>query len=174
MKHIIFFILLLSTFATTVKVSAETNIAILDLDIVINNSIAGKNMIKTLENLHKKKIDNYKKIEEEIKNEETKIVAKKNILSKEEYQKEINILRQKVKNYRTDRKNSTDILTKKRLEASSKLLKLINPILLEYSTANSIDIILRKKTIIIGKSDKDITKQILELVNQKIKKIEIK
>ena len=174
MKYLVLFLFI--TFTTIVgnKLSAETKIiAILDLDRVVNQSTAGKKMISELENLHKKKLEDFKKIEENLKSEETKIVSKKNILSKEEYQKEINILREKVKKYRIQSKNLNDNLTNKRLSASKKLLQLINPILLEFSKSNSIDIILHKKTIILGKSDKDINNKILELVNKKIKKINL-
>jgi outer membrane protein len=174
MKYLVLFLFITFTTIVGTKLSAETKIiAILDLDRVVNQSTAGKKMISELENLHKKKLEDFKKIEENLKSEETKIVSKKNILSKEEYQKEINILREKVKKYRIQSKNLNDNLTNKRLSASKKLLQLINPILLEFSKSNSIDIILHKKTIILGKSDKDITNKILELVNKKIKKINL-
>tara|TARA_B100000242_G_scaffold277929_1_gene235095 strand:- start:35 stop:217 length:183 start_codon:yes stop_codon:yes gene_type:complete len=48
-------------------------------------------------------------------------------------------------------------------------LKLINPIVQEYMSKNSIDIIIHKKNIFMAKSENDITKDILEIVNIKIK-----
>ena len=157
MKFFIVFFFITSFFFSNINVSAQTNIVFLDLDRIVNESLAGKNMISELENLHKKKI----------------IVSKKNLLSKEEYQKEIKLLRGKVKKYRTQRKNSTDSLTQKRLAGNKKLLQLINPILQNFSTTNSIDIIIHKRAIILGKSNKDITKEILDLVNKTIKKINL-
>ena len=173
MKFFIVFFFITSFFFSNINVSAQTNIVFLDLDRIVNESLAGKNMISELENLHKKKIIDFKKTEEKLKNEETKIVSKKNLLSKEEYQKEIKLLRGKVKKYRTQRKNSTDSLTQKRLAGNKKLLQLINPILQNFSTTNSIDIIIHKRAIILGKSNKDITKEILDLVNKTIKKINL-
>ena len=52
---------------------------------------------------------------------------------------------------------------------TSKLLLLINPILEEYSSKNSISILLQKRDIVIGNTNLDITLKILDLVNQKIK-----
>ena len=43
----------------------------------------------------------------------------------------------------------------------------------EYSSKNSISLIIQKKNIVIGKSDLDITSQILELVNAKIKSVKL-
>ena len=43
----------------------------------------------------------------------------------------------------------------------------------EYSAKNSISLIIQKKNIVIGKSDLDITSQILKLVNAKIKSVKL-
>ena len=43
----------------------------------------------------------------------------------------------------------------------------------EYSKKNSIRIIVQKKNIVMGKKEDDITKDILELINQKVKSIKI-
>ena len=56
------------------------------------------------------------------------------------------------------------------INMTKKLLKLINPILEEYSSKNSISILLHKKDIVIGSTKLDITPTILDLVNKKIKK----
>ena len=52
---------------------------------------------------------------------------------------------------------------------SSRFISLINPLIQEYMEKNSIDIVIDKKHIFIAKSDHDITKDILEIVNNKIK-----
>ena len=50
-----------------------------------------------------------------------------------------------------------DSINKKRLDATSELISLIQPILAEYADNNSISIIFQKKNIIIGKTELDIT-----------------
>ena len=52
-------------------------------------------------------------------------------------------------------------------------MKEITPILTEYVTKNNISILLEKKNIVIGKSNLDITKTILVLLDEKIDKINI-
>ena len=52
-------------------------------------------------------------------------------------------------------------------------LKEINKILSEFSEKNKIDLILSSNQIIIGKSNLDVTKDILIIVNKKIKTFEI-
>ena len=53
------------------------------------------------------------------------------------------------------------------------MISKLTPILEEYSKKNSIRIIIQKKNIVMGKSEDDITKDILELINQKVKNIKI-
>ena len=44
----------------------------------------------------------------------------------------------------------------------------INPIMLEYMDTNSIDLLIEKKNIFIGKSNIDITEELLLIINSKI------
>ena len=53
------------------------------------------------------------------------------------------------------------------------ILKTLSPILTEYSKSNNISIIMDKKNIIIGKTELNITKEILILLDEKIKKIKL-
>ena len=54
-----------------------------------------------------------------------------------------------------------------------KIIKSLSPILAEYSKENNISIIMDKKNIIIGKTELNITKKILDLLDNKIKKIKL-
>ena len=53
------------------------------------------------------------------------------------------------------------------------MLDTINPILVDYSKEKSIAMIVQKKNIVIGKSELDITDDIIELVNKKISTIKL-
>ena len=64
-------------------------------------------------------------------------------------------------------------LQNQELKHQQNLIKKLTPILEEYSKKNSIRIIVQKKHIVMGKKEDDITKDILELVNQKVKNIKI-
>ena len=63
---------------------------------------------------------------------------------------------------------------KLKVENTNKLLKLINPILAKYSTNNEISIILQKKDLIIGKTELDITDEIIKVINNEVKEFKIK
>ena len=165
---IIFFI-----FFSKVSISQENKTVYLDLNMIMENSNAGKSINSQLETNHKKNTANFQKLEEELKNEEIKIISQKTVISKEDFEKKIMNLRDKANKYRKERNDSINNLINQRLNATQKMITLIRPILSEYSDNNSISLILRKRNIIIGKTSLDITDDILKIIDKKIEKISL-
>ena len=70
-------------------------------------------------------------------------------------------------------KKNKDNLNKKKIEGTNVILNTLKPILSEYSEKNSISMVLQKQNVIIGKKELDITNDIILILNEKIKKIDI-
>ncbi len=173
MKHFAsIFVVIISTFYITIS-QAENLIVYINMEKIMNESDVGKSITSQLEKIHKSNLKEFKLSEDKLKKEETEIISQKNLLTKEDFSKKVDELRLKVQNYKKDRQNKINSLTEKRISASTKLLSAINPILTKYSEENKISIILHKKNIILGKTDLDITKKIIEITNSKIKKIDL-
>ncbi len=149
---------------------AET-IVYIDMDKIIQKSKAGKSVTDKLNKANEANIKKFKKIEDDLKKEETDLVSKRNVLSKEEFEKKINTLRKKVDEYRLERAKAIDDATKKRISATADFAQKIKPILADYAKENSIDIVIQKKNIIMGKSKLDITDEILVIVDTEISKL---
>ena len=152
---------------------ANELISYVDMDLLMNSSEAGMSITTQLTAIHKKTMTELKKIEEELKKEESDLIKQKNVISNEEFEKKLSILRNKASDYQKQRKKFNDSINKKRLDATSELVSLIQPILAEYANNNSISIIFQKKNIIIGKTELDITEDILKILNANHKKIAI-
>ena len=165
---LIFFI-----FFSKISLSEENKIVYVDVNKIMSNSIAGKSITSQLENNHKKNISKFKNIEEELKKEEAEIISQKNIITKEEFEKKIIDLRDKANKFRKERNDNINNLNNQRLEATSKMITLVRPILSEFSDKNSISLIIDKKNIIIGKTLLDITDDILKIIDEKIGKIQL-
>ena len=155
------------------SLSHEKSVVYIDLNKIMRSSNAGKSITSQLENNHKKNISKFKKIEEELKKEESEIISQKNVLTNEEFEKKIIDLRNKANEFRKERNNNINNLNNQRLEATQKMITLVKPILSDYSEKNSISLIIEKKNIIIGKTLLDITDDILKIVDEKIGKIEL-
>ena len=173
MKCIYKFIFITFFFFNFNLLYADELISYVDMNLLMSSSEAGKSISTQLTAIHKKITTELKKIEEELKKEESGLIKQKNVISNEEFEKKLSLLRNKASDYQKQRKKSNDSINKKRMDATSELVNLIQPILAEYVNNNSISIIFQKKNIVIGKTELDITEDILKILNANHKKIAI-
>ena len=120
-------------------------IVYLNMEKIMKTSKAGKSIIKKINETNEENLKRFKKIEEDLKNDEQDLIAKKNILSEDEFKKKFDLLKKKINDYKVLRQNSIQEITTKRRNASSQFFKKINPILGKYATDNEINFILQKK-----------------------------
>ena len=81
---------------------------------------------------------------------------------------EIDLFNSEVKAYKLEKDKIVKNFKLKKKNKLDNFLKEINPIIQEYMKNKSIDIVLEKNQIFIGNSTKDITMDIIELVNKKL------
>ena len=172
MNNYKFLLYLIIIFSFLISVKAE-KIVYIDMDKIMQISKAGKVAIENINNQKKKDVNKFRKIEEDLKAQEEDLINKKNVLSAEEFNKKIDILKRKINDYRLLRQEAIDSSTKSRLNASADFANKIKPILAEYAGDNNIDMVIQKKNIIMGKSELDITSEILEIVDKKISNLKI-
>jgi outer membrane protein len=143
---------------------SETKVAFVEMNILINQSPAGKSLIEELFKIDEKNKKRFKKIKKELDKEKNDLNSKKNILSKEEYEKNLIELNSRFKNFQTEIKKTAVSLQAKRNAGMQNILKEINLLLTEYSVKNELNFIIDQKNIIIGKSELNITNKILKLL----------
>ena len=140
----------------------------LDIDYVLNNSNLGKSIYLELDDLNKKNFELLNSKEKEIKAKKDSINKKKNIVSDAVLNEEISLFNSEVEAYKLEKDKIVKNFKLKKKEKLDNFLKEINPIIQEYMKDKSIDIIFEKNQIFIGNSSKDITMDIIELVNKKL------
>jgi len=153
--------------------SSQENIYYIDMDFIMNNSLAGKSIAKQLEKKSNSLKSFFEKTEKDFQKEETKLISQKNILEKKDFIEKVNLFKNKVIKYKSKRSESMNKYAVEKNDARKKLLEKLMPILVDYSSDNSISFILPKQSIIIGKSEFDITKNIIEVLDKKIKSIKL-
>ena len=166
-------VLILIFFIISTPLYSSEKIVYLDVEKIMQESIAGKAIIAKIKKKREISISKFKKKEKDIFDKEKKLISQKNVLNDEEFKKNIQDLRSDISNYQKERNKAFNDLKKTRIKASTKLINKLTPILETYSKENSIGIIIQKKHIVMGSKEDDITKEILDLVNQKIKSIKI-
>ena len=146
------------------------NIVYLDIQYIIDNSDLGifyKSKINKLTDNNK---ENLKIKKNEIKLKEEEINNQKNLLSKEEIEKKIVSLNKLVKNYQIEQNKKNKLVIDEKKIYTSKILKLLNPLLTNYVEKNKITLVVDKKNILIGIKSLDITPDILKILNDETKK----
>ena len=155
-------------------VYAEVNIVFVDLNKIMTASKPGSSILKQLNKKNNQLLDNFKKDQKKLKDDEVKLIAQKNIISKEEFQSKIDKLKIEINIYNQNRKNIIKEFNVLKAETTDKFTEMINSIFVEYSSEKSIAMIFDKKNMIIGKSELDITDEIIKIVNTEIKEFKIK
>ena len=166
-KYILY--ILLFFFLTFSKVFSNENIAFLDVNYIVNKSKPAVTIIKEIEKQREKETKNLKKIEDQLKKKNDEIVKSKNLLSEKELKDKISSLRKEAKAFEQTKIKKINEINKKRATELNKFLQLIRPVIAEYMKENSISMIIDKKNLFMAESKGDITKDILDLVNKKIK-----
>jgi len=169
MKYLIKIIII---FFTLSNVSyAADKIAFVDIDFIINDSELGKKLNKNFNENIKKEDGRLKKKEEDLKSQEKKILNQKNVLSEDELNKLLIELRKEITNFKNERISINKKLRDQKIKETNSLLSSLNNILANYAEENSISLIIQKKNIVIGKSELDITKDVLNIFNSEVKSI---
>ena len=170
-----FFLLLFLFFSIiSSSVISEQKIVFVDMDRLVSVSKPGSSIFNQLKDINRKNFDFLKKEEKKFKEKEKKLIAQKNIISDADYKNNFKELKSEVKDYNQNRKQMIEKFNKLKVENTNSLLKLINPILAKFSNENEISIILQKKDLIIGKTELDITDEIIKIINNEIKEFKIK
>jgi Skp family chaperone for outer membrane proteins len=171
-KKIFFILFFLALSISSLK--AQEKVSFIDIDYILASSEAGKSLLNKLKAEEELKINFFKSEDEEFKKKESKILAKKKLISKEEINKELKSLQIEFNEYRKDKIKQIDELKAKRNRNIVNFFKLLNPIIEKYMSDNSIYMLIDKKNVFIANKDYDITNNLIELINNQIKDVEIK
>ena len=170
MKKISFIFIITIFFFFKINLAySNNNTAFIDLDLILNKTIIGKKLLNDLELINNNNIQELKKKELELKKDEEEIKKKQNVISQEQFDLEVKKLQDKVKKYRNKKNQMVTSLDQKKKENLSNFFKKINPIIQNYMDSNSIDILLERKNVFIGKNKSDITEIIIKEIDNKFK-----
>ena len=173
MKYLVKFFVVTFFLIVSTHVFAEQKIVVLDMKYVLNNSKAGKNAQDFLKKSFNDNAKKFTDMENALKKEESDLLGKKNILSKEEYTKKSDALRKKVIDYQSQRRSSLDKIATQRAKSRETLINKIGPIVDSYIKENNISIVMDKKNMIGGLTEYDITNIIVKKLNESLPSIKI-
>ena len=165
MKIIIFiFLIIFNLFNTSF---AENKIAFLNVNYIFNNSVIGKDANNKVEKKIQKLETNIKNFTSNIKKNKENLIKQKNILSEDEYNKKFDIIDGQIKEFNKKIKIENNEITKLKKKIRSNFSEELRIILTEYSSKNSIQLIIKQENVLIGSNNINITKEILKVIDSK-------
>ena len=166
-KNLIYILII---FFSTISLSkSNENVAYLDLDNIVKNTKAGKSILNKLKTSKESALKKFEKKEKELKKVEEDLNKQKNVLSKEELKKKISDFRKNISSFQKDREKLINDFNKKKAQEFEKFFKKISPLIEAYIKEKNIDIVLDKKNIFIANKNRDITNEIIKIIDAKIK-----
>jgi outer membrane protein len=165
MRYNIYFIVILIFFFNFSKVLAENKIVFIDINFVLEESNEGKKILKELDDLNKKNMKYFQDETSKLKKNEQEIIKLKNILSEKDYNKKINLFKKDVDKYNQEKKKILNSLETTKENKMNVFFDNLNLVLRKYMQENSINLIIDKKNVIMADNKNNISKEILELMN---------
>ena len=153
---------------TNISFSNET-VAYIDIDFILKNSEIGKKSLEKINIQNNENIQDLKKKEKILKDLEIEIASKKNIISKEAFDKEVIIFRKNIDQFKIDQKQIIKKFNDFKKKEIDAVFKKISPIINSYMEKKSVKILFDAKNIFMARNDLNLTNDILEVINKETK-----
>ena len=102
-----------------------------------------------------------------------KLFSKKKLFQLKSIKKKVSELRNKVSEIQKERGKLLEDVAKQRSKARNEILKNLNPLVKNYMNEKKIRMVIDKKNILLADETLDITKDIMALLNKKLKSINL-
>ena len=164
----LFYIFLLFFLFTNSSFSNES-VAYIDIDFILKNSDIGKKSLEKINTQNNLNIQDLKKKEKILKDLEIEIASKKNIISKEAFDKEVIIFRKNIDQFKIEQQQIIKDFNDYKKKEIDKVFQIISPIINTYMEKNSVKILFDAKNIFMARNDLNFTNDILEAINKEAK-----
>jgi len=159
---LIFFLFTNSSFS-------NESVAYIDIDFILKNSDIGKKSLEKINTQNNINIQDLKKKEKILKDLEIEIASKKNIISKEAFDKEVIIFRKNIDQFKIEQQQIIKDFNDYKKKEIDKVFQIISPIINTYMEKNSVKILFDAKNIFMARNDLNFTNDILEAINKETK-----
>lgn len=157
------------SFFFSLPLLAEEKTAVIDLDLLVQNTNVGKKVLKNIKELNEKNIKKLENKNKKLKELENEIKNKKNVISKEDFNNEVKKFQQKVQIFAKEKNKTVKEFNDFRAAEIEKLFKLFNPIISDYMKDNSINVLLDTKNTFMVNKISNLTNDVIVIINNKIK-----
>jgi outer membrane protein len=154
--------------------ASAAGVGILDVEKIVKESSA----MRDIQSKVSKKQDEYQKEvtkkQNELESEQKRIEGKKNVLSKEAFEKETKAFEKKIDDLKTFVDKKQNSLKKASMDSMSKINDKIKDIITEIAKEKEFDAIVPASQTLYYKDELDVSEEVLKRLNKKITKVDVK
>ena len=148
---------------------ASGNVAYIDIDFILNNSLKGKLIKKQLNEINEKNLNVLQNKEKQLENEKKEINDEENTLSNDELNKKIKNFQNNVKLFQKEKDTMVKNINEIKKKKINNFIEEISPLIENFMKENAISLLIDKKSVFIADPKYDITKNVLDVIDEKLK-----
>lgn len=167
----------LTIFAVSTLVSfnaSAVGIGILDVEKIVKESSAMRDIQKKISNKQDEYQKEVTKKQDELESEQKRIESKKNVLSKEAFEKETKAFEKKIDDLKTFVDKKQNSLKKASMDSMGKVNDKIKDIIADIAKEKDFEVIIPSSQTLYYKDALDISDEVLKKLNKKITKADVK
>ncbi len=173
MRKIILALMSVVAMLTAVPAQAEVNLSVIDMQRILSESLAAKDILAQMKTYREKLEKEVKKLDEVLKAEEKELIKKKETAKPEEFAAARKAFEKKLTEGRTtvqDKRKKADAAFNK---AIGTLRENILTVVSTLAAENKTQLVITKQNVVIGDKALEITDAVMTRLNDKIKSIKV-
>jgi outer membrane protein len=174
MKNLFLVMVVMVSVLAGAPARAETKIGVVDVEVLLNESKAGKSIQEQLKAKRESFQKEFADKEKSLREDEKKIVEKKDSLSAEQFADERKKFESKLLETRKLLQTRKTSLDKGLTGSMQELRQHIMQVTAELAEAEKFQLILNRDSIVIVQKEMDITKAVLAKLDEKVTSIKLK
>ncbi len=172
-EYIVRFLLLIFFFNCTAFANSNTNVVIIEIEYILDNSIAVQKVKTEIEKTSVQMQKFFEKREKELKALENTLIEKKNTLENDKWQANLKDFNAQVTLLKQELQKKKSALEQARENAMIKVHKEINIIINELANEYNFNLVIPSNVVIFADDNINITSIVLERLNTKLKSVSI-
>ncbi len=169
-----FFAFSLVVILFSTQVYAQTNIAVVDVDAIMSQSLAAKSVKKQVEKKRDSFLSDVKKEEDKLRKEMKSLETQRAKMPKDEFIEKAKEFEKRRLDARNEIQKKKAKLDKSYSVAMNTILKAIFDVCEIIAKEEKIDLIITKQNIIVGSKSLNITDKVMKRMNKKLPDLKLK
>jgi Skp family chaperone for outer membrane proteins len=156
-----------------VSIKDSVKIAVIDMQKILNESVAYQGVVEQFENIRRKHRNKMTKLEDEIRDSENNLFKQKNIISKESYAEKVQELSKRINEIKAQKNNDVKRFEVSFEKATNKIQKALIDVLSSIASNMNLDLVMAKSQVLLVGNNIDLTDIAVKELNKVLPKVKL-